>query len=201
MQVVNGRLVVLLAAAGRAGEHFLKTRLRLPLPAADLVRMYFVLARDHLDRAVPAQRFGRYLGFELRCESASFRRHPLGPPHGLVYTLTSCPFFRDHLKLLVEGKVEEETRYYISSLPGDAKQIGHAVRSHWGVENGLHWVMDMVFRDDECRIRSAHAPANFATIKHMASNLLRRGKGKHSMRASRHIAGWDEDFLYSLLTT
>ena len=49
-------------------------------------------------------------------------------------------------ELLVEGKVEEETRYYISSLPGDAKQIGHAVRSHWGVENGLHWVMDMVFR-------------------------------------------------------
>ena len=104
-------------------------------------------------------------------------------------------------ELLVEGKVEEKTRYYISSLPGDAKQIGHAVRSHWGVENGLHWVMDMVFRDDECRIRSAHAPANFATIKHMASNLLRRGKGKHSRRASRHIAGWDEDFLYSLLTT
>ena len=76
------------------------------------------------------------------------------------------------------------------------------MRGHWGVENGLHWVMDMVFRDDECRIRSAHAPANFATIKHMASNLLRRGKGKHSMRArGRHIAGWDEDFLYSLLTT
>ena len=109
--------------AGRAGEHFLKTRLRLPLPAADLVRIatcygmspvaYFVLprrqrirqvlGRDRLDRAViPAQRFGRYLGFELRCESASFRRHPLGPPHGLVYTLTSCPFFRDHLQLLWE---------------------------------------------------------------------------------------------------
>ena len=90
-------------------------------------------------------------------------------------------------ELLVEGKVEEETRYYISSLPGDAKQIGHAVRSHWGVENGLHWVMDMVFRDDECRIRSAHAPANF--VKHMASNLLRRGKGKHSMRASTSLVG------------
>ena len=85
-------------------------------------------------------------------------------------------------ELLVEGKVEDETRYYISSLPGDAEQ------------------MDMVFRDDECRIRSAHAPANFATIKHMASNPLRRGKGKNSMRASRRIAGWDEDFLYSLLT-
>ena len=104
-------------------------------------------------------------------------------------------------EVLVDGKVEEETHYYISSLPGDAKQIGHAVRSHWGVENGLHWVMDMVFRDDECRIRSMHAPANFATIKHMASNLLRRGKGKHSMRASRHIAAWNEDFRYSLLAT
>jgi predicted transposase YbfD/YdcC len=104
-------------------------------------------------------------------------------------------------ELLVEGKVETETRYYISSLPGDALQIGHAVRSHWGVENGLHWVMDMVFRDDECRIRSEHAPANFATIKHMASNLLRRGKGKHSMRSSRHLAAWNEEFLYSLLTS
>lgn len=101
---------------------------------------------------------------------------------------------------LAEGKVEEETRYYLSSLPGEAQRIGEAVRSHWGVENGLHWVMDMVFRDDECRIRSQNAPANFATIKHMASNLLRRGKGKHSMRASRHVAAWNEDFLYSLLT-
>ena len=97
-------------------------------------------------------------------------------------------------------KVGFPGRLHISPLPGDAKQIGHAVRSHWGVENGLHWVMDMVFGDDECRIRSGHAPANFATIKHMASNLLRRGKGKHSMRASRHIAAWNEDFLYSLLT-
>ena len=104
-------------------------------------------------------------------------------------------------ELLTEGKVEEETCYYISSLPGDAEQIGAAVRSHWGVENGLHWVLDMVFRDDECRVRTGHAPANFATIKHMASNLLRRGKGKHSMRSSRRIAAWDEDFLYALLTT
>ena len=96
--------------------------------------------------------------------------------------------------------MEEETRYYLSSLPGEAQQIGEAVRRHWGVENGLHWVMDMVFRDDESRIRSDNAPANFTTMKHMASNLLRRGKGKHSMRASRHVAAWNEDFLYSLLT-
>ena len=97
VQVVNDRVVIFLAAASGAGEHFLQTRLPLPLPAADLVRMYFVLGRDRLDRVVPAQRFSRYLGFELRSESASFRRYPVGPPHGLEYTLTSCPIFRHHL--------------------------------------------------------------------------------------------------------
>ena len=94
----------------------------------------------------------------------------------------------------------EETRYYLSSLPGEAQQIGEAVRRHWGVENGLHRVLDMVFRDDESGIRSENAPANFTTIKHMARNLLGRGKGKHSMRASRYLTAWNEDFLYSLLT-
>ena len=61
-------------------------------------------------------------------------------------------------------KAPPPTRH-LSSLPGDAQQIGQAVRSHWGVENGLHWVMDMVFRDDECRIRSQNAPSNFTAIK------------------------------------
>ena len=115
-------------------------------------------------------------------------------------SLRSIAKVESRRELLAEGKVEEETRYYLSSLPGEAQQIGEAVRRHWGVENGLHWVMDMVFRDDESRIRRDNAPANFTTIKHMASNLLRRGKGKHSMRASRHLAAWNEDFLYSLLT-
>ena len=114
-------------------------------------------------------------------------------------SLRSIAKVESRRELLAEGKVEEETRYYLSSLPGEAQQIGEAVRRHWGVENGLHWVMDMVFRDDESRIRRDNAPANFTTIKHMASNLLRRGKGKHSMRASRHLAAWNEDFLYSLL--
>ena len=65
------------------------------------------------------------------------------------------------------------------------QRLGDAVRSHWGIENGLHWVMDMVFRDDECRIRKQNAPANFATVKHMASNLLRQAPGKDSLRVKR----------------
>ena len=96
-------------------------------------------------------------------------------------------------------KTERETRFYISSLSANAKTQGEAIRGHWGVENSHHWVLDMVFRDDECRIRKDHAPANFATIKHMASNLMRRAGGKKSMRVKRRLAAWDDEFLASLI--
>jgi len=96
-------------------------------------------------------------------------------------------------------RIERESRYYVSSLRVPAEQMGALVRSHWAVENSLHWVLDMVFRDDECRVRTAHAPANFTTIKHMALNLLRRAKDKLSIRARRKAAAWDDDFLAGLL--
>lgn len=97
------------------------------------------------------------------------------------------------------AKTESECRFYISSLPPDARRLGETIRAHWGIENGLHWVMDMVFRDDECRIRKANAPANFTTIKHMASNLLRRAPGKDSLRVKRKLAAWDDNFLANLI--
>ena len=100
----------------------------------------------------------------------------------------------------IAGKSESESRYYITSLPASAERIGAAIRGHWGIENGLHWVMDMVFRDDECRIRKDNAPANFATVKHMASNLLRQAPGKDSLRVKRKVAAWDDDFLAALVT-
>jgi len=98
------------------------------------------------------------------------------------------------------GKVEQETRYYITSLVMLAHLLGPVIRSHWAIENSLHWVMDMVFRDDECRVRTNHAPANFTTIKHMAYNLLRKPSGKDSFRVRRKVAGWDDEFLASLVT-
>ena len=64
----------------------------------------------------------------------------------------------------------------------------------------LHWVMDMVFRDDECRVRTDHAPANFTTLKHMAHNLIRKAPGKDSLRLKRKVAAWDDDFLARLIT-
>jgi predicted transposase YbfD/YdcC len=100
----------------------------------------------------------------------------------------------------VSGKIETETRFYITSLVMLAHLLGPVVRSHWAIENSLHWVLDMVFRDDECRVRTEHAPANFTTIKHMAHNLLRRAPGKNSLRSRRKAAGWDDEFLASLIT-
>ena len=100
----------------------------------------------------------------------------------------------------ISGKIQQETRFYITSLVMLADLVGPAIRSHWAIENSLHWVMDMLFRDDECRVRTNHAPANFATIKHIAHNLLRKASGKSSMRSRRKAAGWDDDFLASLVT-
>ena len=64
----------------------------------------------------------------------------------------------------------------------------------------LHWVMDMVFRDDECRVRTQHAPANFTTIKHLALNMLRRAPGKDSLRLRRKVAAWDDAFLADVIS-
>ena len=99
----------------------------------------------------------------------------------------------------IGDKIERETRFYITSLAWLACQLGPVIRSHWAIENSLHWVMDMIFRDDECRIRTQHAPANFTTLKHIAHNLIRKASGKPSFRAKRKIAAWDDDFLASLI--
>jgi predicted transposase YbfD/YdcC len=99
----------------------------------------------------------------------------------------------------IEGKVTQETRFYITSLVLSAHAIGPMIRDHWAIENSLHWVMDMVFRDDECRVRTENAPANFTTLKHMANNLIRKAPGRDSQRLKRKTAGWDDDFLASLV--
>jgi predicted transposase YbfD/YdcC len=97
------------------------------------------------------------------------------------------------------AKIERETRFYTSSLNLPAEKLGPIIRSHWAIENSLHWVLDMVFRDDECRVRTDNAPANFTTIKHIATNLLRLPTTKDSLRSRRKIAAWDDVFLASLI--
>jgi predicted transposase YbfD/YdcC len=77
----------------------------------------------------------------------------------------------------------------------------NAVRGHWNIENGLHWVLDVTFREDDSRVRKDHAPENFAILRHIVLNILNRArKGKESIKTMRLRAGWDEAYLTKLLT-
>lgn len=100
----------------------------------------------------------------------------------------------------IASKIEQAVRLYITSLVLPAGQLGPIVRSHRTIENSLHWVIDMIFRDDEGRMRTDHGPANVTTLRHMAHNLLHRPAGKDSLRVRRKVAAWDDDFLASLVS-
>jgi predicted transposase YbfD/YdcC len=99
------------------------------------------------------------------------------------------------------GEITEANRYYICSLDNpSAERIQQSVREHWGVENGLHWTLDMAMREDESRIRTDHAPANMSVLRHIALNLIRMDKTrKIGIKASLKKAGWDTKYLEKLL--
>ena len=102
---------------------------------------------------------------------------------------------------IVNGKATKEMRYYLLSSTKGAKVFADAVRRHWGIENQLHWVLDIAFREDESRIRKGGADQNFAVLRHIALNLIRQETGKGSVKTKRLKAGWDESYLLKVLTT
>lgn len=102
----------------------------------------------------------------------------------------------------VGGKESVERRYYLSSLPADAAQFARAVRGHWGVENGLHWVLDVVFGEDQSRARTGHAAENLAATRRLAVNLLKRDKTcQRSIKGKLLRAAIDPDYLKRILTS
>ena len=101
----------------------------------------------------------------------------------------------------VGDKITHDIRYYISSLPSDAKFFAQASRGHWGIENGLHWCLDIAFREDESRIRMGHAATNLGIIRHFALNLIKQDKTrKIGVKGSRKRAGWDDSYMLHLLS-
>lgn len=96
--------------------------------------------------------------------------------------------------------ISRETRSLLSSLPADAALVARAVRSHWGIENRLHWVLDLAFREDESRVRTGHAAENLAVLRHLALNLLRQERSvKVGVKAKRLMCGWDDAYLRKVL--
>lgn len=98
------------------------------------------------------------------------------------------------------GKTTTARRYYLSSAALTADQFARAVRAHWGVENNLHWMLDVVFHDDLMRLRTDSGPANMATIRHAALNLFKAIPDKASMKVRRKTAAWDDDYLLKAVT-
>jgi predicted transposase YbfD/YdcC len=101
----------------------------------------------------------------------------------------------------VDGETQIERCYYIASIEKDARLFAKAVRSHWGIENSVHWVLDVAFREDDCRVRQGHAPENLATLRPIALNLLRADETVNlGIKNKRLTAGWNSNYLANVLS-
>jgi len=100
------------------------------------------------------------------------------------------------------NKTTTEARFYLSSLSSNAEKIAGAIRSHWGIENSLHWTLDVTFSEDKSRIRKQNSPENFALLRRLAINLLKQEKGfKGSLKMKRYLAGMDNNYLVQILNS
>jgi predicted transposase YbfD/YdcC len=121
------------------------------------------------------------------------RRYPHEPRFPALQTLVKTTTRTEW-----RGKITEETRYFISSARLTPQRAAEAIRAHWGIES-LHWVLDVIFKEDLSRLRRGHGAQNMALVRRLAFNLVRAGRGKRSIKTARKAAGWNAKFLASLI--
>ena len=123
------------------------------------------------------------------------RRHPGERRFGALASL-----IRTTTQVERRGKVTCDTRYFIASARLTPERAAEAIRNHWGVES-LHWVLDVIFKEDQSRLRRGHGAQNMALVRRLAFNMVRAGKGRQSIKTARKTAGWSADALKSIVTT
>ena len=123
-----------------------------------------------------------------------------------MFTASQCADWSDLQSLVVVrsqrrlwNKTTLDTRFFLSSLATSAKDFASKIPAHWGVENSLHWCLDVVFTDDRSPIRQGNAPRNFSVLRRLALNLRRQGSSKLSWKRKRYLAGLDHQFMLQIL--
>ena len=134
-----------------------------------------------------------------RAYAIDFEKHKESLPSGCAWKkLTSIVMIETHR----EGRdfKTQDRRFYLSSCAGDAKVLLKAARKHWGIENSLHWTLDVTFREDESRIRKEASPENYAIFRHIAINILKKNKSiDASVKRKRHMAALNDDVRSTLM--
>ena len=187
----------------RGGDYLLALKLNRPATHADVVRFFADPPADMVSQ--PFETIGKDHGrIEIRrhrvCHEVdrlfSDRRYPDEPrfPQPAMIAMVETQVERG-------DRIAQEKRYYLSSARLDAKTFAAAVRAHWGIENRLHWILDVVFHDDLARLRKGSGPQNMAIVKHMAMNMIRTQGDKHSLKVRRKLANLNPDYLQGLLKT
>jgi predicted transposase YbfD/YdcC len=215
-----------MALYGQNKADWLSTFLRLPngIPAHDTFRRVFMLIdpEDFESRftawtqAFPVSGNREVVAIDGKMVRGSFddkhgrlvrRRVFACPQAALLEPLRDWPGLRTVVavesirSINGSGKVEAEIRYFLSSCTDAPEMLTKAIRQHWSIENSLHWVLEVTFREDDCRVRDRIAVRNFALLRKIAINLVRRHNGsRNSLRARRKIAAWNNQYMRQILT-
>lgn len=154
--------------------------------------------------------FPEVIGHRRTCESGHHRieqRQLWQVPVAMVFPAARIKQWQGLQTLVIEAshrslwnKETSALRFFLSSLPPEYEEFADCIRSHWGVENQLHWCLDVLFKEDDSRLREGHAPRNMSLLRRLALNLLRQETSKGSLKMKRYKAGLDNNFLLKILT-